>query len=95
LTRNPERLENPGFPIKDFGNDEKSRCSIIWIVKNRGKGIKGLFGKDWNPERRNFESDIKVRRELIIVQRADGNILANMLQKNPKSGTFLILKEQT
>jgi len=24
LTRNPGRLENPGFPIKDFGNDEKT-----------------------------------------------------------------------
>jgi hypothetical protein len=27
LTRNPEVIENPGFPIKEFGNDEKIRCS--------------------------------------------------------------------
>ncbi len=24
LTRNPEAIENPGFPIKEFGNDEKN-----------------------------------------------------------------------
>jgi len=23
LTRNPESIENPGFPITDFGNDKK------------------------------------------------------------------------
>lgn len=28
LTQNPERIENTGFPTKDFGNDEKIRCSI-------------------------------------------------------------------
>jgi addiction module HigA family antidote len=32
LTRNPEVIENPGFPIKEFGNDEKIRCSISWRV---------------------------------------------------------------
>src|SRR4030042_6329614 len=25
--RNPEGIENHGFPIKEFGNDEKIRCS--------------------------------------------------------------------
>jgi hypothetical protein len=24
LTRNPENIENPGFPIEALGNDEKS-----------------------------------------------------------------------
>src|SRR4030042_6663122 len=27
--RNPEVIENHGFPIKEFGNDEKIRCSSI------------------------------------------------------------------
>jgi len=27
LDRNPESIENPGFPITDFGNDIKIRCS--------------------------------------------------------------------
>jgi hypothetical protein len=29
LTRNPENIENPGFPITDFGNDKKYAVVII------------------------------------------------------------------
>jgi hypothetical protein len=28
LTRNPESIENSGFPITTLGNDKKIRCSI-------------------------------------------------------------------
>jgi hypothetical protein len=36
LTRNPEVIENPGFPIKGFGNDEKIRCSTRLGYSNLG-----------------------------------------------------------
>jgi len=33
LTRNPESIENPGFPITDFGNDKK--YAVVLPVPNK------------------------------------------------------------
>ncbi|MEW6419376.1 MAG: hypothetical protein AB1480_14890 [Nitrospirota bacterium] len=33
LTRNPEDIEKPGFPTKDFGNDDK-RSAVVLCGRN-------------------------------------------------------------
>jgi hypothetical protein len=35
LTRNPESIENSGFPITTLGNDKKIRCSIKEVMEKQ------------------------------------------------------------
>jgi hypothetical protein len=57
LTRNPESIENSGFPITTLGNDKKIRCSIMQrLYKNENllfKDFQNFFlRKQQIPERR-------------------------------------------
>jgi protein-S-isoprenylcysteine O-methyltransferase Ste14 len=59
LTRNPEVIENAGFPIKEFGNDEKIRCSIIInaiIIPLEEKELLSRFGEDYELYRKKVPS---------------------------------------